>query len=220
MVDPGTSDDFGLIALWDQSVSSDLLRSIARLIIEERKGAAKYCRDTFPDAEAHDLRGHHARGRIEAGLLGIPAEFSEVAIQAERNKTRNSFHRELMIGRFIVTVSTASWPNQVVGRALFRRVLAYRFQGRLFPDEYAQQLSELQYAVILHGAYGKDQSKTDFVQVGFPNEGFTGYLTKINVLARFPDLTSPAPAPQVTDEPTVKIKPDVQKADDNEGRLA
>lgn len=191
---------------FDQSVSRELLAAVLKCIIEAYRDAYNDCENVFDAPELKNVLPYYRWAKINAALRNIPQTLG-VATSAQINKSRNSYHTMLLAGGVQMTASSVEARGQMVRDAVFRKTYAEEAQLFLYEDNTARDESILLYGIILHSPT-EDQQEPAFVDIGFPDEGYTQYVgDKIDLFKRFPEVVASFKTPveeTVESEPLVK----------------
>lgn len=203
--------------VFDDSVPRELQRDLVRSFFSQYKAADEYCKRNYPPSEAQYLRGHKRRADVEMEIRSVCERYVGIgaSASAQLNSHRNAFHSTLTCGRIRLTQSRVRNPYTVVRPSSFREEYAEESQlafpwGRRAP----RKPDGLFYAILLHGNNKQDNSRPAFVHVVFPDKPCKSYLTRIDLLERFPEVVAEyAAAPQqaLEEEPTITVRQQKQQ---------
>jgi hypothetical protein len=179
---------------FDDHVSRELQQDlIVRCILKGYREAAEECDERYAWEQAHDVRPHVRRAKIEQLLRGLPARHPEITAVPEINDSNNAYHVRVTSGRVTFTISAVDQPTTIVRYAVFRETLARRYQmafAGLGVEEPPPSPDALVYALIIHGPAEDDHTQRfpGFVRVVFPTSDCSDYIDQLDLLARFREL--------------------------------
>lgn len=185
---PGPLGPSELKRMFLQEVPEPVILDTARCLIGSYAEAFRYCRDSFPGPEAHDLYPIIRRAMFERNWRARLSRY-DVGLTSESNAIGNCFHTELRAGRVVLTVSAVEAPGEIVREAVFRTGLARGSQLDLFLEPEPPPADAVLYAILLHGPLGGGLLPSPgFIQVGFPASDCNQYVDRFNLLDHFPVL--------------------------------
>ena len=181
---------------------------IVRCILKGYAEAADECLGKYAWEQAHDVRPHIRRAKIEQLLLGLRSRHHEITAVSTINESNNAYHVRVTSGRVIFTVSAVDSPETTLRHAVFRETLARRYQlplPELGMEEPPPSPDALLYALIIHGPANEDgvQRFPSFVHVVFPTSDCSDYIDRLDLLARFRDLPEVKGIPEMVKIPNV-----------------
>lgn len=183
-----TSDD-DLKLAFHNSYPDDFLEDLIRLLDTVYLNTYQECRHQYPDEEAHDLRGHVRRAKLEYQLRELSTRFPKIRASVQLNEKRTSYFTSLYSGDVVITANQVQHPKVIVRRALFRKTYAQGTQLHLW-DKVELPEGEYLYAILLHGEDPLNARRPGFAHIAFPNSECNGYITRINLFAKFGALVS------------------------------
>lgn len=161
--------------------------------------------------EAQDVRPGIRRAEIESALNELPGNIEGVEVRAERNKAKNSWHREVRSGPFLLTASFVNTPSEIVRVAEFRKTLAADSQLPLFTEQEETEPANHCYGIILHGKTDDSDDATPFLRLAFPSRSCDDYLLNLDLYAflgiNTADFTSATGVEEIDDEVQPMFKP-------------
>ncbi len=186
---------------------------LQRCIIKGYEQAAEECLERYGPEEAHDLRPHVRRAKIEGLFRALVPRHPEMSATTSLNAAGNAYHVEATSGRVVMTVSVVDTPNVIVREARYRQTLARRYQlsfeglnGELPPPPDATL-----WALVIHGpADSRDGRLPGFVHVVFPTSDCADYIDRIDLLARFreiPELKAGSEIEAIPDQLRLDFRP-------------
>ena len=207
--------DARLRDLWDANVPPDAQRELVRIHRGMYASASDRCQDEtryHPDIGS-DLFPHERRAALESALFGFGQRFPAARVEIKSNLGRNSQHAVVQMGDIVFTLAAVSTRGRMPRSARFRALLCARPQyafgidgnqfvaGELPPD------SQVAYAQLIHGPGGPaNRFAIGFLDVLFPDKTSTSVLTRIDLLARYPETTELVAASVVITEAAPKLR--------------
>jgi hypothetical protein len=174
-----------------KAFSDDFLEDVIRLLDTVYLNAYQECRNYYPDEEAHDLRGHVRRAKLEFQLRELITRFPKMQSAVQLNEKRTSYFTTLYSGNVVMTANQVQHPSVIVRRALFRETYAMGAQLHLWEKEVKPPEDAYLYTILLHGEDALNPRRPGFAQIAFPNSDCNGYVIEhINLFTRFNDLVS------------------------------
>lgn len=173
-----------------QSFSDDFLEDLIRLLATVYLNAYQECKNYYPDEEAHDLRGHVRRAKLEFQLRELSTRFPAIESAVQLNEKRTSYFTTLYAGKVVMTANQVEHPKVIVRRALFRETYAQGAQLHLWEAEVPPPDDGYLYTILLHGEDALNPNRPGFAHIAIPNPACDGYLADINLFERFSDLVS------------------------------
>ena len=210
-----------LPAFLDEHVPRDLQQDlIVRCILKGYAEAADECLEKYAAEQAHDVRPHIRRAKIEQLLAGLPSQHHQIRAVTDTNDSNNAYHVRVNSGRVTFTVSAVDSPDTVVRQAVFRQTLARRYQlpfPEMGMEQPAPDPDALLYALIIHGPHkeDRDQRFPAFICVVFPTSDCSAYIDRLDLLARFRDLPELKAIPaieQIPDALRISVRETAQTA--------
>ncbi len=193
----------------------DFLEDVIRLLAGEYRTAYDECAMFYPWEEAHDLRPHARRAKIEAKVRDLANSFPGVTATVEPNATGTSYHTRIVSKNVILTINCVQHPNDLVRHAEFRNAYANAQMDLFEPDEPPPPDGYI-YAMWIHGASKRNPKRPDFMHIVFPDEKCASYICRIDLLAipRFKKLANelwPAEIERVEDDLDMRLRTDAKK---------
>ena|ERR1044072_1634312 len=213
----------GIRTAFFKAIPFELIDDILRLLASEYRTAYEECKMFYPPEEAHDLRPHVRRAKIESKLRDIVASYPGVTATAEPNANRTSWHTRITSGNVVMTLNHVNQPSDMVRQADFRSGYAQDAQIDLFnPNKPPPPSDATLFAIVRHGASKKTPRRPDFVRVGFPDEECKHYVYDIDLFSmpRFRTVATelwPAKIEVVLDELDMRLRSDAKKKKKEEG---
>ena len=224
--------DIAAVSIFDSQVPPELLREIGRLVLVCYPEAEDRCEDIAGFEEIHDLRAHLRRALVETSLASLQGRYDGTVVRTPSNATRSAYHKEIVSGSVVMTISSVPNRGSQLPEARFRQTLARYNQTTIFDPEPVLGDGAPLWAAIIHGPTPISYRVPSFIRVVFPYEDGT-HVGGIDILARFPDLlTIPAleklvaadrrsdaaepVAPAKIEEPMPTIRPGVVKTDEDQ----
>jgi hypothetical protein len=207
----------GIRSAFYKAIPAELIEDILRLLAAEYRTAYEECKMFYPPEEAHDLRPHVRRAKIESKVRELAKSYPGVTATVEPNARRTGWHTVIRSGNVAMTISHVNQPSDMVRAADFRTTYAQDAQINMFgPDKPKPPRDATLFAILRHGASKRTPRRPDFVRVGFPDEDCTHYVCDINIFAvpRFLELASklwPAKIEVVADELDLRLRSDAKK---------
>ena len=148
-----------------------LLQRLSLGIVHCYRDAADFCSDNYDPPEDHDLLGHVRRANIERMVRqAVQSHGNGARVVPIPNRIQSAFHRRVVVGSIVLTVSSVSDPKQLARDALFRSRYARDPQQHLFEDDIESPTGpESLYAILLHGPQRSGIDCPKFLQIGFPD---------------------------------------------------
>lgn len=175
--------EWGLKAAFHKAYSDEFIGELIRLVGGEYKTAYEECKTFYPIYEAHDLRPHVRRAKIESKIRELVAGFSDIIASAEPNKTKTNYHTRLTSNNVIMTVNAVASPNTLVRRAEHRKTYARSAQLHLFEPELPPPPTDAAlYVNIIHGVDRSHPELPAFMHAVFPSADLKRYICRINLL--------------------------------------
>lgn len=197
-----------------EAFPEEFLRNLLRLISEVYVEAYEECQSSYPIPEAHDLRSHMRRAKLEYQVRELVRNFPDIVAEVEKNKKKTSFYTKLKNKRVVLTISAVNHPNTIVRRAEFRETYARNAQLSLFDPEPVPPPDALLYAILLHGPDSLEPSRPGFINVVFPNKNCKAYVGSIDLMLKFNTLTTEIWSVKeeiVKDELSIKLREDAKQ---------
>jgi hypothetical protein len=168
----------------------------------------------YPWEEAHDLRPHTRRAKIEARIRDLANTFPDVTATVEPNAAGTSYHTRIVSNNVILTVNCVQHPNDIVRYAEFRNSYANAQMNLFEPDEPPPPDGYV-YAILIHGASKKNPKRPDFMHIVFPDAKCESYICRIDLFAipRFQRLVNelwPVQIETVADDLKFGLRPDAK----------
>src|SRR5436190_1140876 len=104
----------GIKDIFFGSVPSDLIEDIMRLIAAEYRIAYDECKMFYPLEEAHDLRPHVRRAKIESKSREIANSYPGVSGTVEPNINYTAYHSVIRSGPIHLTINHVNQPADMV----------------------------------------------------------------------------------------------------------
>ena len=202
------------------NVGDEILASVVRTIHRGNRDAARrICEQVkegvYSKHVARDLFPHTRRASIETRLFDLTSEFPDVRITSHPNRTLNSYHTEIRVGKVVMTASSVLTPYGMVREAEFRNRYAGP-QMRLFNLDSMNQLmiprfekdpsdNDVLYAIVLYCAAENNRFEVGTVCVGFPNNDCTAYRDKMDLMRLFPETVKKTDVEQIQDQAVVNL---------------
>jgi hypothetical protein len=194
----------------------DFIEEAMRLHASEYRTAYDECAAFYPWEEAHDLRPHARRAKIEARIRDLANSYPGMAATVEPNITKTNYHTRIVSKNVILTVNHVKHPNEMVRRAEFRNTYARSPQRDLFTEDAPAPEGGYLYAILLHGESKRNPKRPDFMLIGFPDAECKSYIYQIDLFAipRFKALANelwPVQAESIRDDLKLNLRSDAKK---------
>jgi hypothetical protein len=205
------------IAAFDESVPEEFQRDTLRCLLDNWSIGFDDCAK-FPKPERHDLIGHYRRALFESQWRVLAEQYpDDLTAEAVLNRRGTYYHTQITCGSVRITASFVASPDAIVRRADFRRTLAEDNQRLMswMPRRKIPKNAFL-YAVLLYGP--GDARRPGFVDFVFPRHDWTGYLGRISLFDKFPDLVKSMvdfDVELVEDAAGPELRTDLPKVSDN-----
>jgi len=158
-------------------VPNELLKAIAKAVVDGYKEAFDYCQGNFDKYQLHDLLPHMRKAAIERNILHCVKRFPYASAKSAPNQSYNCFHAIVKCGHAILTISAVNGPCQMVRNANFRKQYAIDGQFKMFiEEEPAIELNNNLYAILLHTPNEDFPSEPGFINIRFPDASLKKYL--------------------------------------------
>ena len=179
--------------VFNEHVSDSLQRDILqRVILKGYSEAADEADTKYEPEQAHDVRGQIRRAKIEGLLRGVTARHKNNGIEAlaQSNNNQSAYHVLLRCGLIVLTQSVVKNPRAMVSPSRFRETYARNYQLTFDPSENQLRVGPSNgiYAIIIHAPIRTHPKWPRFVHAVFPNAYCTGYIDRVDLLAKFRDL--------------------------------
>lgn len=207
----------GIRSAFYKAIPAELIEDILRLLASEYRTAYDECKLFYPPEEAHDLRPHVRRAKIESKVRELANSYPGVAATVEPNAKRTGWHTVIRSGNVVMTISHVNQPSDMVRPADFRSTYAQDAQINLFGPEKPRPPRDAQlFSILRHGSSKRMPRRPDFVRVGFPDADCKYYVCDIDVFSvqRFRNLASelwPAKIEVVADDLDLRLRSDAKK---------
>lgn len=208
-------------------IHPELIEDFMRLIAGEYRTAYDECKVFYPLEEAHDLRPHVRRAKIESKSREIANSYPGVSATVEPNIHYTSYHTVIRSGPVLMTINHVNQPYDMVRTADFRNTLARDAQLSLLAPYKPPPVDSPLFAILRHGAAKRTPRRPDFMLVGFPDAGCKYYVCNIDLFSipRFRKLANelwPAKIEVVLDDLDLRLREDAKNKkkkseNDNEG---
>jgi hypothetical protein len=195
-----------------RAYQEDFLKDLIRLTKTVYLSAYEECKKNYPLEEAHDLRGHIRRAKLEVQLRELGKRYSNVYTNVQTNKKKTSYFTTLQAENVVITANQVAHPKIMVRSAMFRNTLARSSQIELYDEQIEiPPVDASLYAILLHGEDATNPKRPGFAQIVFPNSDCTKYLAQINLFAKYNVLVSELWSVK---EEIVKPKLDIKLSDE------
>lgn len=195
---------------------ADFIEESMRLYASDYRTAYDECAAFYPWEEAHDLRPHARRAKIEARLRDLANTYPGLSATVEPNITKTSYHTRIVSGNVILTESHVGQPSEMVRWAEFRNTYARSPQYHFFEEDAPPPEGGYLYAILLHGESKRNPKRPDFMRIAFPDAECKSYLYQIDLFAipRFKALANelwPVQAEAIRDDLKLNLRSDAKK---------
>ena len=191
--------------LFFKSVPNEVQRALIQCVFGAYRTAFEDC-SKFQDEEARDIRPFFRWVQIRSDLRGLPARFTGLSANPER------YHTLVTCGKITLTASAVQDPSEMPRRATYREEYASN-QLDLFAED-AISDGEYLYAILAHGPDPTDHRQPQFINIGFPDRHYQGYLHRIDLFERHAALVASLQTPSRESQdtlPRVEPKKNVQR---------
>ncbi len=188
-----------------EAFPDQFLRASLQAVFVARRLAWEYCNATYAFTEADNVRPWMARGNLEGLLRDVAGRFE--GIEASVVKASNWNHTEWRSGNLVLTQNSVATPCGRIDTSEYRTTLA-QFNRPLF-DGFGKQdvpVDARLLALLLHSQNRLDRGEgqryaylAGSAYIAFPASDLKGYLHRINLFERFPDVVE-AQMPKEWDE--------------------
>lgn len=181
------------------------LRASLQAVFVARKLAWEYCNANYAYTEAENVRPWMARGNLEGLLRDVSDQFD--SIDSSVVKASNWNHTEWRSGNLVLTQNSVATPCGRIDTSDYRTTLA-QFNRPLFDGYGARDVpADARLLVLLLHSQNRldrgDRQQFGYLAgsayLAFPASDLKGYLHRINLFERFPDVVA-AQMPQGWDE--------------------
>lgn len=157
--------------VYRESIPPDLTETIGRGVIERYAIAFDKTEEQWLEEEQHDALAVVRRAEIETSLVGLRGMFDGIRVESVLNAARNSYHREVGYGLFVITQSMVEGPSSRVRDAVFRRILARQSQLSLnLLNDDAPPPDGAIWACFVHLPATDRRDTPSMIRVAFPDE--------------------------------------------------
>ena len=179
MIDNKALSNF-VFTQFPENIITFILQSIV-LIYQD---SYDYVFTNFEKEQAIDLLCNYRRGKIESFLKLLPNRFPELNVECKINDSFNSHHIEIGINNIVFTQSFTQFQDEKVRKAIFRNDLSeFNEQFELeFPEYPIQEKSKKCYAILNHGADGREPKRPQFFQLIFPPSNSENIAAPIDLM--------------------------------------
>ena len=189
--------------MFNDLVSDDIQRDIAKAVVSQYRIAYEYCCETFEPPEAHDLLPQYRRACIEGIIPELAKKVGKYTTKKGRNKAKNCYHRLILGNGIILTQSKVEQRGILPRNAEFRKGYAKSPQmvfDFLNEDEACEFGDEAPlYGIITHMPVLGNEKVPAFIDIGFPDRNYESIVGhSIKLLDKFPDTI-----PEITQEETI-----------------
>lgn len=162
----------------------DVLEDIIRAVFSGYKYSSDECRNLYPAQEAHDLRPHVRRAKIESAIRELAYDFPDVKSAVRPNRRKSGYHTQLISNNVVLTVHAVANPSTLVRSAEHRKTYARAAQLNLFEPELPPPPPDAPlYVNLIHGTNGENADFPSFIHAVFPSPDLKKYLYRINLLS-------------------------------------
>jgi hypothetical protein len=154
--------------------------------------------------------GYMVRGKLEDALRGVADRVPAISVAEERAPGSKWRRTELRSGPVVLIENAVETPCGSLRRAEFRRTLAKRNQGSLFPDDTRRDSDPL-YVALIHTRSlwdANDRQKWGHLPgsayLGFPARDLDSYVYDLNLFEMFPDVVTVATPNEWSSEALVR----------------
>lgn len=121
-------------------------------IVYEAYEQAESERGTLLESVAHDFIPIRRRALIENRLPELTTKHPTCEVESKSNAVKSAYHMEVTIGKLVYTVSTVTSHLETPKPAVFRSLLAKRYQLPLEGFGIASEPDDARYLIMTHGA--------------------------------------------------------------------
>lgn len=205
----------GIKATFFESICPELIEDLMRLTAAEYRTAYDECKMFYPLEEAHDLRPHVRRAKIESKSREIANSYPGVSATSEPNINNTAYHTVIRSGPVLFTINHVNQPSEMVRSADFRTTLARDAQLSLLTPYKPPPVDSPLFAILRHGSSKRTPRRPDFMLVGFPDADCRYYVCEIDLFSipRFMNLANqlwPAKIEVVQDELDLRLRQDAK----------
>jgi hypothetical protein len=202
-------------ALFFEYIPPELIEDLMRLTAAEYRTAYDECKMFYPLEEAHDLRPHVRRAKIESKAREIANSYSGISATVEPNINNTAYHTLIRSGPVLLTINHVNQPSEMVRSALFRDTLARDAQLSFLTPYKPPAADAPLFAILRHGSSKRTPRRPDFMLVGFPDADCSYYVCEVDLflIPRFRDLANrlwPAKIEVVQDELDLRLRQDAK----------
>lgn len=175
---------------------SPFLRGMLKAVFVGRRLAYELCQAEFAPAEADNVRGYCARGKIE-GLMRDVADRHNLESEVLKQPGQPWNHTEIRSGQVVLTASAVPTPLAMVEPAEYRRGLAETGQSRLALFDEADVPSDASlYVIVIHSPYqwATEDERREFAflpgsaHLVFPASDMECYVHNVDLFEMYPDI--------------------------------
>jgi hypothetical protein len=218
-------DGYLLKSAFQAAYPDDFLEEAIRAIFSAYKHSTDECKSFYPAQEAHDLRPHVRRAKIETAMRELTYDFPNIKSRVQPNRRKSGYHTQLISNNVIMTVHAVANPSTLVRFAEFRKTYARSAQLGLFEPELPPPPPDAPlYVLLIHGTNGNHLDLPAFLHAVFPSADLKQYLYRIDILnlPQFGELLStltPSPVGPETigDDLQIGLRMDARNKQRSEG---
>lgn len=181
------------VVAFDAVVPPEFLEYSVRSLLDCYRRGDEKSRSEYPREVAHDLRPILRRAEFEREWPLVVQNFPEMWAEYQQNHAKNCYHALIHCGNVILTQSFVDPRCGTVRSAIFRETYARRNDAFLFADMAppAPRPDAPLYAILMHDADPKDQSRPNLIHIVFPDQD-SKIVARIDLMERFSYLFNDA----------------------------
>lgn len=206
------------VAMFNDKVSDDIQRYIARGVTEQYGRACKYCYETFGQTEARGLLPEYRRTCIEDIMPDIAEKIDRCVVESRKNKAKNCYHRLILV-KSSNGINVALTQSKVEQKKLLPRDAEFRKGYAKDPQMVMDFMEEdktsepndevILYTIITHMPDPANEKTPLFIDIVFPDREYKNIIDRIELLKKFPDLVAEEEREEITDNTEIPITPSI-----------
>ncbi len=180
---------------FNRLVINDTQRDILRSCFEGYKNTSSLIKaQDFQYGPQKNLYSYARIASIDNCLLALNNKYDGLMANSVLNNAHNYYYTLITIKNVKMTVSAVNFPGSQPRESLFRNELASCqvkfdvYDGKFELCDLKNISESSVYAMIIHSPALDNPKQPTSVQIVFPNETCTGYLDRIDLFKKYPEL--------------------------------
>lgn len=207
------------VAMFNELISEDIQRYIARGITEQYERAYEDCYNLFGQKEAWGLLPNYRRTCIEDIMPDFAARIGSCDVKSIRNKAKNCYHSLILVKsgnriNIALTQSKIEKEEMLPRNAEFRK--GYAKDPQMVMDfmeedqdfEFSDAETVL-YAIITHIPNSANEKTPGFIDIVFPDRAYKKIVGRIRLLNKFPDVVVEEKHEEIADDIEISVVPSI-----------